>query len=1280
MWKPRYFKQQKINNKELYDLQEEIGELKKFLLKGKNFDLAKIVNFINNGIGANEMYLHQLAQMLNEAAEVLGLDFHWEVVDNPADLPRVLKNCKNISAENVLAYDMSRSGTTTEPGDFMEMTMGRQAGLYINKRIVWANGERFHKLGERLAKEDPQAAVLHIDNTPTNIGGRHMNLKTGMVYGPLLVALSIMGYKMLGNKKEAFAWAEEILKVYVRALYEANERLSPKQNDFTQAIDNPASHLATEYVRKRDVEKRNKLTMIFSPSLRNFATEYFQNTNEGVAKPAKGTERNNNMHSFWDASDESLDYMSVFAAYPELYQPIFIIDLSSSYATKMLEEVEQLKKINIPVKVVTLDLQKITKEEMLKILVHNLAVQAQATALLQTVVTTFTHLTDQDANSNPAVKMTREITKAIQDILVERKKKLARELTEEEKIVTFVDIQKQMQQTRDNDMGKARKTIGEKLSAIKEAELNLPEAFSAFADTLARLAERLAIDKAKLTTIFVESTSRLVFSADTAESGGLKSALVDAALEAVEFGKILGRGTEDFSLISLSKQVIAYEEPEKGIRISFACPEDLSPEKENSYRASTKEELAEAIAQYYYDRYLKTLNTFGVAYMDVDKGDSNITEIMEAVNMHLKKFGVNSLGIYLPRFAHTGIEAAQALPEIVAIIALLPTQSFPEENQGFGAVEIRDGMTVNDANKIYGVSNVVRMAFGGSATAMVEYRNSFQLSEIKNPILAGLKLFAQKLHSSSPVEAEDKQVSGIRDVAKIETNFLLPNLSGTSLDIGEILAGVNNLLDRALNKEVLEIEIPDAWVKRFNLGIGRASPGEILNKRFMEAGYLRAKDQKGIQEGKFDIVAEKRGSNTFKSLTLYVVLKFKTGSSPVDDVILSRLITPGIKKSWINSVFGKPKSASSAARLRRFTYALLTYLFLAFIVPIAGPLLRNHLFVFTPSIAYAQESKAYQGQDIKHWIKLLSYSDYDKREAAIEALIRIGEPAEKTLTELYLTSEDWFICRLAARILGEIPASEKVLIKLFESRDYKVRESAVKGLGKRGGPVAKEFLKKALSDEDSDVRKAAHQVLGEKEVFSVFISDLLSSAREDEYKAKRNLIITYTDKTNKQRVFTLLQVIASELKHRFNEKTQWFDNPQEAKKLRDLYYYVYENSEITSKELKAVPGFEYIEKYDRRKRGELIQDIGIGVFFIALTVITGLLIRRIFKTKSHDQTKTQPPYSSGSPTEDRDVSSSPMRGINPSDSFNRDSKIMINHFIGQVSPVLLKKHLTELPP
>ena len=487
--KPESFRREKINDQELSDLQEEIDRITEFfkgnISRGQKIKLSEIVNMISNGIGANEMYLHQLSQILNELANKLGVEFHWEVVDNPADLERAKKNCINPTTENTLAYDESRSGTTTEPADFMEMTCKKEAGLYVNKRIVWANGKRFKKLGEQLLERDGQASVLNIDNTPGNIGGRHMNLKTGMVYGPLFSALTILGYKIYGDENKALEWASKQLKIYVKGLYEANIELTPKNTDLQKAMQNPASQIATEMVRKRDVEGRVKLAIVFDPGLRHFATEYFQNTNEGIAKPGKGDERNNNMHSFWDASDNTLDYMGVFTARQKLYQPIFIVDLSSGYADKMLKEAQRLRSIGIPVKVITLGLEKInsddTKDKAKEKFEHNLKVQAQATALLQTVVTTFTHLTDQDANSNPAVKMTREITAAIQDILVERQKGLGRPLTETESRVTFDQILKKMKETKEKGREQAEKDlvvpIARAQSLAKEA---LPDVFHDF--------------------------------------------------------------------------------------------------------------------------------------------------------------------------------------------------------------------------------------------------------------------------------------------------------------------------------------------------------------------------------------------------------------------------------------------------------------------------------------------------------------------------------------------------------------------------------------------------------------------------------------------------------------------------------------------------------------------------------------------------------------------------------------------------------------------------------
>ena len=763
--KPEAFRKESINGQELSDLQEELDKISEFFRgssgKGQKIQLSDIVNMISNGIGANEMYLHQLSKMLNELAKKLGIEFHWEVVDNPADLERAKNNCINPTTKNTMEYDGSRSGKTTEPADFMEMTCKREAGLYINKRIVWANGERFKTLSDQLLERDGQASVLNIDNTPGNIGGRHMDLKTGMVYGPLFAALTIMGSKIFpGDKEKALEWAREQLKVYVINLYNANMELTPKNEDFRKAVDNPASQIATEMVRKREVEGRVKLAMVFDPGLRHFATEFFQNTNEGIAKPGKGIERNNNMHSFWDASDDALDYMGVFTARPELYQPIFIVDLSSGHADKMLKEAQRLRSNGIPVKVVTLGLEKInpddTKDKAKEKFEHNLKVQAQATALLQTVVTTFTHLTDQDANSNPAVKMTREITAAIQDILVERQKGLNRPLTETENRVTLDQILKKMKETKEKGREKADKDLDSKIREM-QAGKDLPSAFQDFINNaLKPLAVGLGLDEKAVTDFYIGSVSRAVFSADLAESGGIGSILVDVALEKTKFGKNLGQFTKDFSLTPLTNQVFVFRDDSKGVMISFACPSDLSSAQEKKYKIGTSSDLPSAIAAYYYDRFMEdnrinTVNTIGVGYMDADTGNKDIASIMSEVNAQLERFGINSLPMNFPRIAHTGIEAAQALSEIIALIALIPSQSFPEGDGQLGSVEIRKGLTVNGANKIYGLSNISRMAFGGSPTVIVEYRNKEQLAEIKAIIVKSLEILAGKFRAGAPI-------------------------------------------------------------------------------------------------------------------------------------------------------------------------------------------------------------------------------------------------------------------------------------------------------------------------------------------------------------------------------------------------------------------------------------------------------------------------------------------------------------------------------------------------
>ena len=56
-------------------MQEELNKISEFFRgssgKGQKIQLSDMVNMISNGIGANEMYLHQLSKMLNELAKKL---------------------------------------------------------------------------------------------------------------------------------------------------------------------------------------------------------------------------------------------------------------------------------------------------------------------------------------------------------------------------------------------------------------------------------------------------------------------------------------------------------------------------------------------------------------------------------------------------------------------------------------------------------------------------------------------------------------------------------------------------------------------------------------------------------------------------------------------------------------------------------------------------------------------------------------------------------------------------------------------------------------------------------------------------------------------------------------------------------------------------------------------------------------------------------------------------------------------------------------------------------
>ncbi|MER3501614.1 MAG: PBS lyase [Candidatus Fervidibacterota bacterium] len=103
---------------------------------------------------------------------------------------------------------------------------------------------------------------------------------------------------------------------------------------------------------------------------------------------------------------------------------------------------------------------------------------------------------------------------------------------------------------------------------------------------------------------------------------------------------------------------------------------------------------------------------------------------------------------------------------------------------------------------------------------------------------------------------------------------------------------------------------------------------------------------------------------------------------------------------------------------------------------------------------------------------------HEDRKIAIEALVKIGEPAVEPLIEA-LRDRDWEVRWAAAYALGKIgkPAVEP-LIEALRDRDGKVRRAAADALGAIGDARAVEPLIEALRDRDWEVREAAVNALG----------------------------------------------------------------------------------------------------------------------------------------------------------------------------------------------------------
>ncbi|MFH1460318.1 MAG: hypothetical protein ABIG64_08150 [Candidatus Omnitrophota bacterium] len=791
--KPEWFTSE--SNLEIYgekglsDLRESIDGLRNFM--ENNLNIEEIDNVLNNGIGANEQYARRLRDILDQLVKALGINFNLQIVDNPAQILQVLENFRDPTIKNVIMWVMSRSGNTTEPADLQEILINPNAFLQILNVISWANAGRVKNLTMSIDPE--QGTVYFIDNTRSDIGGRHMLELTDMVYGPLYSWLAIIGYKQFKDKHKTFDWAEKMLKVYAQGIYQTNIELMPKRikdNNLNQAMNNAASKLAVS-ARRNYTKDRNKFWMVYPETLSNFIMEHAQNTNEGIAGLAPGLQRNNFIHSFSAFGDNNNDYMQLAQARPDLYQFIFFIDSNSPEAAAMRIQSNMLRSLyQIPVQVIELRIEKVNKgdsqAEVDRKLAYNLAVQARATVLMQTEVITLSHFEDKDPTSNLAVKTTRETTAESQGILMLRQLKQPGEaLSFKDRIIPMKEVVENAQAAKAIRRSEWRKQLTDK---IKQAKMNvndisLPGAFNAYIENvLIPVADDLGVNLEDLAGIILAAINKTIFYSDYAESGGKKTEMVDVILDSFEAFKNMGRLSSDYSLPPLDNEVVVHKDIDNGIVMSVACEQNISQEEENNYKDKSFDDAPEVIASYYFNLLqqqgrLDTVEYFGLGYMISDAQDENIGEVKKSINENLGKFGISNFSMVFPGFSHVAIEGMQAQVERSILAFLIPTHSFPEGEGELGSLEISKGLTLNIALNVYEFGNSARMmAIGGTPGLVIFYKDKTKLPVIKQTMKKALELLSEKLSQQQAEAVKNTGEDKILEKSAAPSQALIMNL------------------------------------------------------------------------------------------------------------------------------------------------------------------------------------------------------------------------------------------------------------------------------------------------------------------------------------------------------------------------------------------------------------------------------------------------------------------------------------------------------------------------
>jgi len=687
---------------------------------GSAIDLHDIKYILTSGIGANEMYSHQLAKFLNALFASVGSGTKWIVVNNPDHMDMIPEDANN---DNTIIFEMSRSGRTQETFDFFQRTKDR-----FKKRVVAAVQNQLREAGEALAK-DGDAVVDSVTQIPGYIGGRQMNRKTLMVAAPLYMALAI-GYNDVGK-------AEGMLREYFKALYDANQEL-----DYKNKSESTAVNIAELILAQREVG-RNRLGFMFSSSLKGLANEAYQLWNEGAQKYVAGGVANNNLVYEYnlDKKGDVERYQAAIESNPNQQLAIFLLDKSSSDYEKQKADAEGLKKKGIPVIIFSVDLQKDEAE-------RNLQVIARTSALMQDIVVYFTYLTNQDANSNPAVKLVRELTNLARAHISKVKGGAGAEGVDIR--MTIEDFAQAIGEKQSQDLAAAKEALAEK----GDVQGELREELRPITEALIALSQEVDVAEDVVTGAFIQAVTKSVLQIDVGEAANTNTANIKAAFgEAADINEALGQESPEREITQVVKQVKLVDERERRVSIGLETEETFE---------RAQDDLVEDLTQYLIDSISKKgedLDNLVLTFMERDQDNKTIEDIAARMTKAAGKLGLSVPTFYLPGRAHSGIEGLMARADRAFNISVVYTEADKTDN---GKVEIGDGITVNDATYMYGISNVIRMFLGGSRGIIFEIKNDEDLAFVQQTLDAVMaKLEAASTELAAQIKGKREAVGGI---------------------------------------------------------------------------------------------------------------------------------------------------------------------------------------------------------------------------------------------------------------------------------------------------------------------------------------------------------------------------------------------------------------------------------------------------------------------------------------------------------------------------------------